>query len=63
MSVRCFLDSIDQRLTVMTELRTAIHRAFQEAGIAVAFPQRDVHLDTVGPIRIAIEPPAHPSRP
>ena len=40
----------------MTELRTAINRAFQEASIAIAFPQRDVHLDTAGPIRIAIEP-------
>ncbi len=63
LSARCFLESIDQRLTVMTELRTAINRAFQEAGITVAFPQRDVHLDTGGPIRIAIEPaPAAESR-
>ena len=63
MSARCFLDSIDQRLTVMTEMRTAINRAFQEAGIAIAFPQRDVHLDTGGPIRVAIEPaPAAESR-
>jgi potassium efflux system protein len=56
LSARCFLDSVDQRMSAMTELRTAINRAFQEAGIAIAFPQRDVHLDTAGPIRIAIEP-------
>jgi len=56
LSARCFLDSIDQRLTVMTELRTAIHRAFQAAGITIPFPQRDVHLDTGEPLRIAIEP-------
>ena len=59
LSARCFLDSIDQRMTVMTELRTAINRAFQAAGIAIAFPQRDVHLDTAGPIRVVVEgPPA-----
>jgi potassium efflux system protein len=56
LSARCFLDSVDQRLTVMTELRTAINRAFQDAGIAIAFPQRDVHLDTGGPIRVVVEP-------
>jgi len=55
LSARCFLDSVDQRLTVMTELRTAINRAFSEAGIAIAFPQRDVHLNTSGPIRVAID--------
>ena len=32
------------------------------AGISIAFPQRDVHLDTGGPIRIAIEPAAAESR-
>jgi potassium efflux system protein len=56
LSARCFLDSVDQRLTVMTELRTAINRAFQDAGITIAFPQRDVHIDAGGPIRVAIEP-------
>jgi len=63
LSARCFLSSVEQRMTVMTELRTAINKAFQEAGISIAFPQRDVHLDTGGPIRIAIEPtPAVESR-
>ena len=57
LSARCFLDSPDQRTSVMTELRLTIHRAFEEAGIAIAFAQRDVHLDTGGPIRVAIEAP------
>jgi esterase/lipase superfamily enzyme len=29
----------------MTELNRAINRAFAEAGISIAFPQRDLHLD------------------
>jgi potassium efflux system protein len=62
LSARCFLDSPDQRLSVMTELRTTINRAFAEAGITIAFPQRDVHLDTGGPIRVAIEAASAESR-
>jgi potassium efflux system protein len=46
----------------MTELRTTINRAFAEAGITIAFPQRDVHLDTGGPIRVAIEAASAESR-
>jgi potassium efflux system protein len=62
LSARCFLDSLDQRTPVMTELRTAINRAFADAGIAIAFPQRDVHLDIGGPIRVALEAPAAEGR-
>lgn len=62
LSARCFLDSPDQRMSVMTELRTTINRAFAEAGITIAFPQRDVHVDTVGPIRVALEAPAAENR-
>ena len=62
LSARCFLDSPDQRMSVMTELRTAINSAFTEAGITIAFPQRDVHLDAGGPIRVAIESSAAEGR-
>jgi small-conductance mechanosensitive channel len=36
---------IDQRL-VASELRHPIAEALDTAGIVIAFPQRDVHLDT-----------------
>lgn len=62
LSARCFVDSPDQRTSTMTELRTAINAAFARAGIAIAFPQRDVHLDTGGPIRVAIEAPGAEER-
>ena len=45
LSARCFMDSLDGRMQVMTELRTQINLAFEEAGIVIAFPQRDIHLD------------------
>lgn len=56
LSARCFLDSTEGRFVILTELRTAINKAFAEAGIVIAFPQRDVHLDSDGPLRIALEP-------
>lgn len=52
---RSFLDSMEDRLLVVTDLRTRIYKAFNEAGIVIAFPQRDVHLDVVGPIDISLK--------
>ncbi len=56
LSSRSFIDSLDGRLQVMTEMRQEINRRFEEAGIVIAFPQRDVHVETQGPIRVAIDP-------
>ena len=35
-----------------SELRMAINDRFNELGIVVAFPQRDVHLDASEPIPV-----------
>jgi len=42
--VRCFLPRVDKRLETIHGLHMAIDQAFREAGIEIAFPQRDVHL-------------------
>jgi potassium efflux system protein len=55
MSVRAFLDSFEERLQVLSDLHEAIDAAFREAGIEIAFPQRDVHFDASSPIRISID--------
>ena len=52
--VRCYIASADDRLAVMTALHKAINEEFAEAGIAIAFPQRDIHLDTAKPLEITI---------
>ena len=44
--LRSYLDSMDDRLTVINELHQSINEKFGTAGIAIAFPQRDVHLST-----------------
>ena len=44
----------EERPRAWTELRTVINDKFAEAGIVISFPQRDVHLDTLGPLQIQI---------
>ncbi|REJ88566.1 MAG: potassium transporter KefA [Planctomycetota bacterium] len=45
--LRTFLPSMENRLQVIHELHTAIDKAFREAGIEIAFPQRDLHIRSV----------------
>ena len=42
--LRAFLPDRDNRIGVITELHTEIDRRFAEAGIEIAFPQRDIHI-------------------
>jgi small-conductance mechanosensitive channel len=42
--LRAYVRNYDDAYTTMSELRFAIFDAFKEAGIAIPFPQRDVHL-------------------
>jgi potassium efflux system protein len=52
--LRCFVGTQDIRLTTITQLHEAINRKFNDAGICIAFPQRDVHLDTTRPLDVRI---------
>ena len=56
LTARSFLDSMEDRLIIATDIRTRIYKAFNEAGIVIAFPQRDVHLDVVGPVSVEVQP-------
>jgi small-conductance mechanosensitive channel len=40
--------------TVRSELRHGLNAAFEQAGIVLAFPQRDVHLDVTQPLEIKV---------
>jgi potassium efflux system protein len=55
-TLRCYLPSMDKRLSTVNELHMAIDKAFREAGITIAFPQRDVHLNTLGPLDVHVVP-------
>jgi potassium efflux system protein len=56
-TLRCYLPSMEKRLATVNELHMAIDKAFREAGISIAFPQRDVHIDTLGPLDVHVVPP------
>jgi hypothetical protein len=49
--LRCFVDSIDLRVSTISALNEAINDKFNAAGISIAFPQRDLHLDTIKPLQ------------
>jgi potassium efflux system protein len=50
--LRVYLANLDYRLQTITELHQAILDRYREAGIEIAFPQRDVHLSTDSPLEL-----------
>ncbi len=56
MVCRFYIGSVDNMWPVKTELHLEIYRRFEEAGIVISFPQRDVHLDSEKPLRVSIDP-------
>jgi small-conductance mechanosensitive channel len=49
-------------MQVMSDLRFMLEKRFSEAGIGIAFPQRDVHLDTARPLQIEVVGGAPPAQ-
>jgi len=45
--LRCYLESLDERLQTINDLHTSINQEFKKTGIEIAFPQRDIHLRTI----------------
>lgn len=45
--LRVWVDDVELRLQVTSELLIAIDRRFREAGLEIPFPQRDLHLRSV----------------
>jgi potassium efflux system protein len=54
LSLRAYLPTVENRTNIITELNKTINNKFNEAGISIAFPQRDIHLDTSKPIDIRV---------
>jgi potassium efflux system protein len=54
LELRAFVKQIGDRLTTLSELNQAIDQKFRAADIAISFPQRDVHLDTVRPLEVRL---------
>ncbi|KPJ76450.1 MAG: hypothetical protein AMJ54_11495 [Deltaproteobacteria bacterium SG8_13] len=54
--LRVFVNGIDHWYPMLHRLNRAIDREFRKAGITIAFPQRDVHLDATGPLEVKVVP-------
>ena len=54
LELRCFVAELDDRVPTITALHQAINDKFNQAGIVIAFPQRDLHLDTTQPLDLRI---------
>jgi potassium efflux system protein len=52
--LRCFIGSMDYWRQTISELHQAINEKLNDAEIVVAFPQRDIHLDTSKPLDVRI---------
>jgi small-conductance mechanosensitive channel len=56
-SVRAWTYEFDQWVAIRTDLGVRVHDALRAAGIAIPFPQQDVHLRTVpADLRRALQP-------
>jgi potassium efflux system protein len=52
--LRVYINGIDNWWTMLNKLNVDINDAFKEAGVTIAFPQRDVHLDATGPLEVRV---------
>ena len=54
--------NVAERKRIESEIRFQVDHLFREAGIVIAFPQRDVHFDTRSPVEIClVADPKHES--
>ncbi len=54
--LRVFIPDPLMRFKITHDLHQAINREFKKAGLVIAFPQRDVHLDTTAPLEVRVVP-------
>jgi potassium efflux system protein len=52
--LRVFIREVQNRFHVMHQLHKEIDREFRKARLVIAFPQRDVHMDTSRPLEVHV---------
>jgi potassium efflux system protein len=55
-TARAFIASLGNRRETVSDINLAINRKLNEAGIVIAFPQRDIHFDSDASFKIQIQP-------
>jgi small-conductance mechanosensitive channel len=48
--------TVAERRRIESDIRYRIDQLFREAGLVIAFPQRDVHLEATQPIQVRVAP-------
>ena len=54
MLLRCFVGTAELCYTTISALNESVNEKFIAAGINIAYPQRDLHLDTVRPLQVEL---------
>jgi potassium efflux system protein len=52
--LRVYIKNIDDWIPMLHKMNRTIDKEFRQAGITIAFPQRDVHLDATGPLEVRV---------
>jgi len=52
--LRVFINGINDWIPMLHKLNQTVNREFRKHGITISFPQRDVHLDQVGPLEVRV---------
>ena len=52
--LRVFINGINDWIPMLHKLNQAVDREFRKAGVTISFPQRDVHLDQIGPLEVRV---------
>jgi potassium efflux system protein len=55
--LRYFIEELDQRMNADSDLRLEINRRFAEAGIVIAYPHRNLLLETTQPLQVSMVEP------
>lgn len=53
--VRIWIDDVAARYDIVHAMHKAIDKKCRAADVTIAFPQRDVHLDQIGPLKIQVD--------
>ena len=48
------VENVIEKKKISSQLRYEIYSSFNDNGIVIAYPQRDIHLDTVSPVKIEL---------
>lgn len=62
-NLRVFIPSISEMVRVRHEMHRAIDKAFREAKVEIAFPQRDIHIRSISGPLIGASAEANPTPP